>query len=136
MSIIINNIKYKIIKELGEGGFGKVNQVLSELDNKYYNSTTIITLDDKPVKNFGSQGQQRSCVLAIKLAESYILDYAFDDKPVMLLDDVFSELDISRQNFLLNNISGLQTIITCCDINNTKQLKNGRIFTMKDGVLK
>ena len=36
MSIIINNIKYKIIKELGEGGFGKVNQVLSELDNKYY----------------------------------------------------------------------------------------------------
>ena len=116
--------------------FTKVDLKLGYTLNGIHRDDLIITLDDKPVKNFGSQGQQRSCVLAIKLAESYILDYAFDDKPVMLLDDVFSELDVSRQNFLLNNISGLQTIITCCDINNTKQLKNGRIFEMKDGVLK
>ena len=115
--------------------YTKVDVKLSYTLNGIHRDDLVITLDDKPVKNFGSQGQQRSSVLAIKLAESYILDYAFDDKPVMLLDDVFSELDITRQNFLLNNIKGLQTIITCCDINNTKQLKNGKIFTMRGGVL-
>ena len=114
----------------------KVDIKLGYTLNGIHRDDLIITLDDKPIKTFGSQGQQRSAVLAIKLAEGYILDYAFDDKPIMLLDDVLSELDNKRQNFLLNNITGLQTIITCCDINNTKTLKNGKLFEMKDGVLK
>ena len=114
----------------------KVDIKLGYTLNGIHRDDLVITLDGKPVKTYGSQGQQRSCVLALKLSESYILDYAFDDKPIMLLDDVFSELDTKRQNFLLNNINGIQTIITCCDINNTKQLKKGKIFEMKDGVLK
>ncbi len=70
-------------------------------------------IKDMDIRKFGSQGQQRTCALSLKLAEIQLVKKIIKDSPVLLLDDVLSELDSSRQNYLLNNISGTQTIITC-----------------------
>ncbi len=66
-----------------------------------------MTVQEKSAREYGSQGQQRSCVLALKLAEAALLAEALGEKPVILLDDVMSELDASRQDYLLNKIPGL-----------------------------
>ena len=85
------------------------------------------------VRNFGSQGQKRSVALTLKLAQSEVIKQITGEKPICLLDDVMSELDLSRQNYILNHIKDMQSFITCCDPNNTEQLKSGKIFKIKDG---
>lgn len=65
------------------------------------------------VRKYGSQGQQRTCALSLKLSEIEIVKNMIGDVPVLLLDDVLSELDSSRQNHLLESLDGIQTIITC-----------------------
>lgn len=72
-------------------------------------------LNDKNVKIYGSQGQQRSCVMAFKLAEAEIIGEVCDEYPLILLDDVFSELDTDRRNYITERIVGKQVIITSCD---------------------
>lgn len=84
-------------------------------------------------RSFGSQGQKRSIALAIKLAEAEVLKENVGECPVFLLDDVMSELDPSRQDFILNHIKGMQTFLTCCDPSNFKNLKAGKIFNVKEG---
>lgn len=74
-----------------------------------------IILDGKSTKQFGSQGQQRTSVLSIKLAEIEIMKEDTGEYPVLLLDDVMSELDHNRQEFLLRNLNEVQTFITCTD---------------------
>ena len=70
-------------------------------------------INDKDVRKYGSQGQQRTCALSLKLAEIELVKKVINDTPVLLLDDVLSELDANRQNFLLDSIGDIQTIITC-----------------------
>ena len=65
------------------------------------------------IRKYGSQGQQRTAALSLKLSEIEIVKKSIHNTPVLLLDDVLSELDSSRQNYLLNSISDIQTIITC-----------------------
>lgn len=65
------------------------------------------------MRKYGSQGQQRTAALSMKLSEIQIVKQAADDTPVLLLDDVLSELDNSRQDYLLQSISEIQTLITC-----------------------
>ncbi len=65
------------------------------------------------IRKFGSQGQQRTCALSVKLAEIELVKRTINKKPVLLLDDVLSELDSKRQNYLLESIDGIQTILTC-----------------------
>lgn len=65
------------------------------------------------VKKYGSQGQQRTVALSLKLAEIELVKRTINDKPILLLDDVMSELDSTRRNALLESISDIQTIITC-----------------------
>lgn len=65
------------------------------------------------IRKFGSQGQQRTSALSLKLSEIELVKRSIHDAPVLLLDDVLSELDSNRQNYLLNNIYDTQTIITC-----------------------
>jgi len=84
-------------------------------------------------RNFGSQGQKRSVALSLKLAEAKVLEKVVGECPVFLLDDVMSELDPERQNFILNHIKGMQVFITCCDPSNIKQLENGKIFKIQEG---
>lgn len=72
--------------------------------------------DDVDLRHFGSQGQQRSAALSLKLAEIELVKRKTDDTPVLLLDDVLSELDASRQHALLESIGDIQTFITCTGI--------------------
>jgi len=75
----------------------------------------IIYINDKEARNYGSQGQQRSVLLSLKLSE---IEYIKDEKgssPILLLDDVFSELDKTRQSFLISYIKDVQVILTCTD---------------------
>ena len=73
----------------------------------------LFSIGDVDIRKYGSQGQQRTSALSLKLAEIELVSKSISDTPVLLLDDVLSELDSSRQNYLLNNISDTQTIITC-----------------------
>ena len=91
-------------------------------------------LNNLSLKIYGSQGQRRSAIIALKLSEAEILKKNTGEQPIAILDDVMSELDLSRQEYLLNHIRGWQTFITCCDKNNIKLLQNGKVFKMENGV--
>ena len=92
-------------------------------------------VNDIDVRAYGSQGQQRTCALSMKLAEVDIMHNITGEYPLLLLDDVFSELDNSRRTWLLNYIGNVQTLITCVDIDT--QLMHHRsdveLFTVKNG---
>lgn len=75
----------------------------------------LIDINTMPAKSFGSQGQQRSAVLALKLGECALIEQFTGQKPVVLLDDVMSELDELRRDFLLHRLLERQIFITCCD---------------------
>lgn len=89
------------------------------------------------VRRFGSQGQQRTAALSLKLSEIELVKKIAKDFPVLLLDDVLSELDSNRQNYLLNSIGDIQTIITCTgleefvnnrfEINKVYKVNNGKV---------
>lgn len=82
---------------------------------------------------FGSQGQKRSVALALKLSSAEVIKAKTGEHPVCLLDDVMSELDEIRQNYVLNHISGRQSFITCCDPASVSRLKSGKIIEIKNG---
>lgn len=86
-----------------------------------------IYLNGTEVKNFGSQGQQRTVALSMKLAELEIIKNRVGEYPILLLDDVFSELDKDRRKRLINFVSKTQTIITCTDLNDKIEGKIIRI---------
>lgn len=94
-----------------------------------------IIINKKKAKTFASQGQQRSAVLSLKLAEAKVLSEMTGENPVILLDDVLSELDKKRQNFLLNKISDYQVFITCCDFEEAGLLKEGKKFFIQEGMI-
>jgi DNA replication and repair protein RecF len=86
-------------------------------------------------KSFGSQGQQRSAVLTIKFSSLKIIREITSEYPVLLLDDVLSELDFSRKRYVLTSINEIQTVITCTGIEDlTNYLDNSsKVFKVKDG---
>ncbi|MBQ6674810.1 MAG: DNA replication/repair protein RecF [Ruminococcus sp.] len=86
-----------------------------------------------PLREFASQGQHRSAALVMKLSQAYILTEETDDPPVILLDDVMSELDRSRQEFVINKIRGMQVFITCCDMNELISSADGAIYNIENG---
>ncbi len=92
-----------------------------------------LLINGRDVRTYGSQGQKRSSVLALKLAEAALLAQQSDDKPVALLDDVMSELDASRQEFLLNRLDGWQVFITCCDPAPLRLMDRGSVFHVENG---
>ena len=73
-------------------------------------------LNDYPLSSFGSRGEQRSAILALKMAELDILEEQFGERPILLLDDIFSELDQDRQNALLSLVRRQQTFVTTTDL--------------------
>ena len=96
-------------------------------------------LNDLNLKNYGSQGQQRISVLTIKLAEIEILKNHNFETPILLLDDVFSELDDEKKNRLLKYINkDIQTIITTTDLKNIdkKIIKKSKLFEIENGSIK
>ena len=93
-------------------------------------------LGDKNLKFYGSQGQQRVAVFSLKLAEIEIFKKYKESTPILLLDDIFSELDDIKKNNLLKYISrDIQTIITTTDLNNLdkKLIKKSKLFNINNG---
>ena len=99
---------------------------------------------DIDIRKFGSQGQQRTAALSLKLSEIELVKKIAKDTPILLLDDVLSELDSNRQNYLLNSIGEIQTIITCTgleefvnnrfEINKVFKVSEGTVTCMNNGV--
>ena len=97
-------------------------------------SFVVGTID---IRKFGSQGQQRTAALSLKLAEIELVKKVTNDVPLLLLDDVLSELDSSRQNYLLNSIGEIQTIITCTGLEEfvNNRFEINKVFEVSDGIV-
>ena len=87
------------------------------------------------IRKFGSQGQQRTAALSLKLSEIELVKEELNDTPILLLDDVLSELDKHRQNYLLDSIDNIQTIITCTGLDEfvNHRFSINKIFHIKNG---
>jgi len=94
-----------------------------------------IAADGIDLRKFGSQGQQRTAALSLKLSEIKIIEEETGEKPVLLLDDVLSELDNDRQTYLINSLGGNQLFITTTDISGkvAKSLPEGKVFKINAG---
>lgn len=113
-----------------ENEFGN-RLVMAEQKDLYMKSTSVgphrddlsFISGDMDLRKYGSRGQQRTGALSLKLTEIRIVEEKTGEKPILLLDDVLSELDRNRQNFLLEHIKGIQTILTCTGLE--EFIKNG-----------
>lgn len=94
-----------------------------------------IQIDGVSAKDFASQGQQRSIVLAMKLSEGDILKVVTEVEPVVLLDDVLSELDTARQDYLLHHIDKRQVFISCCDEERINLAKSKKYFVKSGAIM-
>lgn len=92
-----------------------------------------IKISSMPARVYASQGQQRSAAFSLKLGEAGIIKRITGEQPVMLLDDVLSELDDTRQSYVLNRIEESQVFITCCDPSGLMRLSGGSSFRMEGG---
>lgn len=93
----------------------------------------ICWVNGNDVRTYGSQGQQRTAALSIKLAEIDLIKKRTGRTPILLLDDVLSELDESRQTYLFNHIKEIQTILTCTGVEDVLKKTTGNIMEMKKG---
>ena len=94
-----------------------------------------VTIGGQPAKTYASQGQTRTAALSLKLAQREIFQEETGEWPVLLLDDVLSELDSRRQAFVLNRIRGGQVFITCCEEEKLEGLEGGKAFHIQNGRL-
>ena len=101
----------------------------------HHRDDLCVKINGMDIRKYGSQGQQRTAALSLKLSEIYMVKKRIKDMPVLLLDDVLSELDSSRQNYLLNSISQVQTMITCTGLDDfiDKRFHINKIFKVVDG---
>lgn len=94
-------------------------------------------IGDIDIRKYGSQGQQRTAALSLKLSEIELVKKIAKDTPVLLLDDVLSELDSNRQNYLLNSIGDIQTIITCTGLEEfvNNRFEINRVYKVSEGTV-
>ena len=94
-----------------------------------------VNINDIDIRKYGSQGQQRTAALSLKLSEIYLVKKIIKDTPILLLDDVLSELDSNRQNYLLNSIRDIQTLITCTGLDEfvNNRFKINKVFKVVEG---
>jgi DNA replication and repair protein RecF len=118
-----------------EENIGKDKLNLSTSEGPHRDDIDIL-INGQSARLYGSQGQQRSGVIALKLAEASLLKELTGVQPIALLDDVMSELDEKRQDYILNNINSAQVFITCCDKEQILRLKEGETLHMVDGRIK
>ena len=94
-----------------------------------------ITIDGKEARTYGSQGQQRSAVLSLKLAELELAERVRGEAPILMLDDVMSELDPGRRCQLIERIDRVQTFVTCTDLSDLAGARQGRVYRVENGHL-
>ena len=95
----------------------------------------LFSINGIDIRRFGSQGQQRTAALSLKLSEIRLMEDRIGDKPVLLLDDVLSELDVHRQNQLLNHIRDVQTLVSCTGLDELvrNRADTDKIYRVRDG---
>lgn len=126
-------IEKSLIRILGEN---QNTDILNKITKSGPHRDDIeILINGRSARIYGSQGQQRSCVLALKLAEASLLYEKTGIKPAALLDDVMSELDEKRQDYILNHLRDWQVFITCCDAQNILRLKKGKTIRIENGAV-
>lgn len=121
------NLKEELLNSRKEDMYSGVTSVGPHRDDIDFK------INDISVRKYGSQGQKRSVALALKLSEAEVINKKTGEYPIILLDDVMSELDKMRQNFILNKITGMQSFLTCCDESNIDGLQNGNVIRIKNG---
>lgn len=126
-------IENRLLKILNEN---QNNDILNKITKAGPHRDDIeILINGRSARIYGSQGQQRSCVLALKLAEASLLYEKTGIKPAALLDDVMSELDEKRQDYILNHLKDWQVFITCCDAQSVLRLKQGKTIKIENGTI-
>lgn len=129
-------------KNIDEDAFEKELLLKQDADLRYQSTQTgphrddiSFIVNDMDVKRFGSQGQQRTAALSLKLAEIELVKRIINDNPILLLDDVMSELDSGRRDALLESISDIQTVITCTGYDDfiRKRLNIDKIYRVVSG---
>ncbi len=116
------------------------NHRQAELDTKSclsgpHKDDLTVNINGMSVRTYGSQGQTRTAALSLELAQREIFFENDGEYPVLLLDDVLSELDPRRQEFVLNRIRGGQVFITCCESERLSELVSGRVLRIEGGRL-
>lgn len=123
----VEEFKNKLKKSRKEDMFNLKTSIGPHRDN------LEIKIKGISARNYGSQGQKRTAALTIKLAEGEVINKVTNNRPIILLDDIMSELDPERQNYILNHIKNKQVFITCCDPKNIICLKKGKVFKVTNG---
>ena len=90
-------------------------------------------INNLAMRDFASQGQVRSAALALKLSEAEIIRRKNKTNPVVILDDILSELDSVRRDYVIRHIENNQVFITCCNKNDLSKLNFGKIWTVENG---
>jgi len=121
-----------------------INQLNKNIKNDIFKRVTStgphkddikISVNGIDIRHFGSQGQQRTAALSLKLAEVQLIKDETGEDPILLLDDVLSELDLERQRFLINSLKEIQLFITTTEISDElkKNLPEGYTFLVDKG---
>ncbi len=126
-NINAGKLKESLFENRKNDSFSGVTSIGPHRDDVEFNINGI------NARTFGSQGQKRSIALSLKFAGAEVINENFGEYPVCLLDDVMSELDVNRQNYVLNHIKEWQSFITVCEPSSVERLKNGKIFVVKNG---
>ena len=139
------NLKLKYSSDFLGKNKEEIKKVLRESrENDFFRKTSnkgighddiLVFVNDKEVATYGSQGQNRTALLSMKLAEFEILKEEKENIPIILLDDVFSELDRQRINFLIDYVSKYQVFITTTEIESIDNIENKEIFKIRNGTV-
>ncbi|MDU5260838.1 MAG: DNA replication/repair protein RecF [Clostridium celatum] len=129
----LENIKENFYSLLGKNRSRDCERGITSIGPHRDDFTVLI--NDIDTKSYGSQGQQRTAVLTIKFSSLKIIKELTGEHPVLLLDDVLSELDFSRKRYILSTIGDIQTIITCTGIEDLYEYLDdkSKVFKVKDG---
>jgi DNA replication and repair protein RecF len=129
----LNNIKNELRSLLSKNRHKDIERHITSVGP--HRDDFSISINDIDARTYGSQGQQRTSILTIKFASLNIIKEITGEYPVLLLDDVLSELDFMRKKYILSSIKDVQTIITCTGIEDIKGYlgESAKIFNVKDG---
>ncbi|NLM04011.1 MAG: DNA replication/repair protein RecF [Clostridiales bacterium] len=129
----IDDVKINILKELKEVKSTELRRGSTVIGP--HRDDLIFKINGLDVRDYGSQGQQRTAVLSLKLAELELMKGEIGEYPILLLDDVMSELDINRQNYLIKSLKNIQTFITTTmmDSLNLKENQQYKVFNISQG---
>ena len=95
----------------------------------------LLTVEGREVRAYGSQGQQRTAALSLRLSELSVMRDELGEWPVLMLDDVMSELDPRRRRQLLGRLKGIQTIVTCTDMSDLAEAEIGAAWRIQNGTI-